>query len=459
MHLDDLRHELQAIADDAPPSSGDARVVVRPAVRRLWARRLLAGVVVLAVGSGAVATLARNQHHGHQVSITGSGPAGSGPRGSGPPGTGPTGTTPALSAATIANGRWRTIAPFPLESRQHDSAIWTGSQMIVWGGDNGQRVFGDGAAYDPVTNTWRALPPAPIAARTFAAVVWTGREMFVWGGGRAYVGSYTSDCAAFDPVTWKWRAISAAPLSARYGADAVWTGKEVIVFGGSDSNTYAATRLDAAAYDPATDRWKQIAPMPGVDNATVEDLRFVWTGNKLFVWEFWSGTVGNLDLRRQQLVEYDPNDDSWRHGPAPDDPHRNVYAPIWTGDEIVSAAEPPLCDLPDGAQNCGPPPTNLQGGEFDPATGTWRSMPHGPADDGESASVWTGADLVVLSGQVNDRATGRTIVEAGTAAAWNPLTNAWTSLPRAPFADSLATGFWTGREILIWGADGGIEYR
>jgi hypothetical protein len=443
MRLDDLRQELRDIADEAPPSARDARSVIGPAVRRRWTRRIVASVVTLAVVSGAVATVTHDQHHARRLSIAGSGPPG---------------TTPSLSPATIANGRWSAIAPFPLATRTDETTLWTGSQLIVWGGDNGQRVFGDGAAYDPDTDTWRVLPPAPIAARTFAAVVWTGREMIVWGGDRAYVGNYASDGAAFDPVAWKWRPIAAAPLTARYGPDAVWTGTDVIVFGGSRSNSDASTLLDAAAYDPATDRWKPIAPMPGVNNATVETLSSVWTGSELFVWEFWTGTVGNVDLRRQQLVEYDPSADSWRPGPQTDNPHRNVYAPIWTGSDIVSTAEPPLCDLPDGAANCGPPPTNLHADELDPASGMWRSIPHGPADDGEIASVWTGDELVVVSGQVIDRATGKTTVEAGTAADWNPDTNAWTALPRAPFASDVATGFWTGSEILIWGSARGVRY-
>jgi hypothetical protein len=53
--------------------------------------------------------------------------------------------------------------------------------MIAWGGE--EDPDGVGAAYDPETDTWRPLSatnrPEP---RAWHAAVWTGREMIVWGG-------------------------------------------------------------------------------------------------------------------------------------------------------------------------------------------------------------------------------------------------------------------------------------
>jgi len=444
MRLDDLREELQAIADEAPPISHGVSSVVRSAVRRLRTRRVLAGVVAAAVAAGGFAAVTRDGRAHRRLSIAGSGPSG---------------TTPSPSTATIADGHWSAIAPLPLEPRTDASVIWTGSLMIVWGGHQDDHVLGNGAAYDPDTNSWRALPPAPISARAAASAVWTGREMIVWGGDRKFVGDYASDGAAFDPVAWTWRRIAAAPLAPRYRADMMWTGTEAIVFGGYETNTGDLTSaLDAAAYDPATDRWRPIASLPGVNGAAIETLSFVWTGKRLLVWELWSRATNALGSFGRQLVEYDPSADALQRGPEPDNPHRNVYAPIWTGHEVIAPAVAPLCDLPDGAQNCGPPPPDLHGSTFDPATGAWASMPHGPADDGQAESVWTGDDLVAFSSGLNDSLTGKTTIRPGTAAAWNPTSNTWTTLPRAPSVPGLPTSFWTGRQILVWGTDGGVRY-
>src|SRR5205085_1738599 len=63
------------------------------------------------------------------------------------------------------------------------TAVWTGSQMIVWGGFNGSSVFNTGGRYNPGTNSWTATSTtnAP-AGRERHTAVWTGTEMIVWGG-------------------------------------------------------------------------------------------------------------------------------------------------------------------------------------------------------------------------------------------------------------------------------------
>ncbi|GAC1356357.1 MAG: hypothetical protein NVSMB47_09800 [Polyangiales bacterium] len=51
--------------------------------------------------------------------------------------------------------------------------------MIVWGGG----ASGDGARYDPIRDTWQAVSPkgAP-TVRGGHSAVWTGTEMIVYGG-------------------------------------------------------------------------------------------------------------------------------------------------------------------------------------------------------------------------------------------------------------------------------------
>jgi N-acetylneuraminic acid mutarotase len=70
-------------------------------------------------------------------------------------------------------------------ARHEHIAVWTGTRMIVWGGRfafNSTR-FDDGGSYDPQTDTWTATPltGAP-GARSGHAAVWTGNQMLIWGG-------------------------------------------------------------------------------------------------------------------------------------------------------------------------------------------------------------------------------------------------------------------------------------
>ena len=42
-------------------------------------------------------------------------------------------------------------------ARYLHTAVWTGSEMIVWGGYNGSSYFNDGGRYNPAANSWTAV--------------------------------------------------------------------------------------------------------------------------------------------------------------------------------------------------------------------------------------------------------------------------------------------------------------
>jgi hypothetical protein len=70
--------------------------------------------------------------------------------------------------------------------RFNHTAVWTGSEMIVWGGctDGGcNSSFNTGGRYNPSTDSWTPTNTANApAARWAHTAVWTGSEMIVWGG-------------------------------------------------------------------------------------------------------------------------------------------------------------------------------------------------------------------------------------------------------------------------------------
>jgi hypothetical protein len=67
--------------------------------------------------------------------------------------------------------------------RAGPKAVWTGTEMIVWGGGGGMSLFSTGGRYNPSTDSWTAtsLSNAP-SHRTRHTAVWSGSEMIVWGG-------------------------------------------------------------------------------------------------------------------------------------------------------------------------------------------------------------------------------------------------------------------------------------
>src|SRR6202035_1693441 len=91
-----------------------------------------------------------------------------------------------------------TNAPDP---RYEHTAVWTGSEMIVWGGSGGGGDLTSGGRYNPSTDSWIATGDSP-SARDAHTAVWTGSEMIIWGGG---TNLYLSTGGRYDPSTDRWK--------------------------------------------------------------------------------------------------------------------------------------------------------------------------------------------------------------------------------------------------------------
>ena len=57
--------------------------------------------------------------------------------------------------APTTRGLRRASPTRPLPETNH-TAVWTGSEMIVWGGSNGSSYFNTGGRYNPSTDSWIA---------------------------------------------------------------------------------------------------------------------------------------------------------------------------------------------------------------------------------------------------------------------------------------------------------------
>src|SRR5207244_10951014 len=67
-------------------------------------------------------------------------------------------------------------------ARDAHTAVWTSSQMIVWGGFGGS-FLNTGGRYNPSNDSWTATSTAGApTARDFHTAVWTSSEMILWGG-------------------------------------------------------------------------------------------------------------------------------------------------------------------------------------------------------------------------------------------------------------------------------------
>ena len=405
------------------------------------------------------------------------------------------------TAPTVAPTRlWNALpagVPGTVSGRAYHTAIWTGTQMIVWGGQNGNdaavggTIFGDGAIYTPATNSWTYLPAgaanAP-SARFNHTAVWTGTQMIIWGG-LTYNASLSSSLpvtvntgASYDPATNTWTALSASNQpAARYAHTATWTGSEMIVWGGSASHYFTNGQnvtprpngLDGGRYNPVTNTWTTIPiGASGEPSANRMNHTAVWTGTQMIVW----GGDGSCTMLQDGGV-YTPATNTWQYLPGTDanvPGYRGQHTAVWTGTQMLIW----------GGGNA---PMYGDGGLYNPATNTWTrieggnyavagiSQPNQAQARFLHTAVWTGSQLVVWGGTRYCGGCGPAVLCSdsshllGDGGMYNPATNTWSYIPStlaaSPGTRSGQTVVWTGTQMIVWGgqrvtslADGGVYY-
>ncbi len=285
-----------------------------------------------------------------------------------------------------ATGTWAALAPGPdpQMSQNYDSAIWTGREMIVFGLTN--------AAYNPSTNTWHRVPFAPGVIG--AVRLWTGRQVIFWGGGCC--GMVSARGAAYDPAANSWRLLPVSPLAARTGVTGAWTGREVIIAGGWRPGGPAAparTFADAAAYNPATGRWRTLAPMPGPRASATT----VYDGHEVL---FIGGSRTGAEASTGTGVAWNPATGRWRQLPAMAFARTGNVA-AWTGRDVLIWGG---LSGPYGSQAIPP-----HGEFYRPAADRWYGLPMAPLHGrSDPAAVWTGTSMIVWGGWYSGGAGSRT---------------------------------------------------
>ncbi|HEX4823484.1 MAG TPA: hypothetical protein VFV19_04195 [Candidatus Polarisedimenticolaceae bacterium] len=307
--------------------------------------------------------------------------------------------------------------------RQKPRAVWTGTEMIVWGGEpNGVMT---GARYDPATDTWRpiARAHAPTALSDYSAV-WTGSEMIVWGGS-----PIQNSGARYNPVsdTWAPTSTMGAP-SARFGHTAVWTGTGMVIWGGFITSSGASTDT-GGIYDPSTDSWTTTSVVGAPSQSSGNPA--VWTGKRMLV--IGSGSISG--------GSYDPVANAWNSVSTVGQPHSAFGSTvIWAGRVMIVWG--------------GLGPTNAlnTGARYDPSTDSWAptTTAGAPAPRTLHSAVWTGREMIVWGGDRGDE----NYVPGG--AAYDPNVDAWRPIgSEGQFPRSSHAAVWTGDEMVVWGGDVG----
>jgi hypothetical protein len=337
---------------------------------------------------------------------------------------------------------WRPTSTTGALTRGYHTAVWTGTQMIVWGGTS----FGAGSAlntggvYDPLSDSWSATStgtnvPAP---RVFHTAVWTGSTMIVWGGESAsFVRLDTGGIYTPASNSWAQTSTFGVPLGRRYHT-AVWSQNTgtMIVWGGQTAAGFTNT---GALYNPAGSGAWASTNLTGAPSARYRHSA-IWTGapqNRMIVWG------GESPAYEATGAVYDPSPSgggSWtavQVTGAP--PGRSFHAAVWTGTQMIVWG---------GASSSSG--TEATGGRYTLASNSWAltsttNVPSARHFDSthENAAVWTGSRMIVWGGYPS----------TGTGGIYNPATDVWESstTESSPTPRYAHTCVWTGTRLVVFG--------
>ncbi len=336
-------------------------------------------------------------------------------------------TPDTLSVASVTSctqGTWSSMPFGVADSRTEHVSVWTGSEMIVWGGHPGI----SSGRYDPATDTWTPMSKGP--GVTLVKAIWTGTEMIVWGVTQGSVPILAG--GRYNPRTDTWATMATTNQPpARVHHSMIWTGTEVIVWGGEEAGSSGRLRT-GGRYNPSTDTWIRTSLI----NAPFERSNHtaVWTGTKMIVWGGRDSSGPPFDTGGI----YDPSTDTWTETGSVGrllSPREHAVS-VWTGSEMLIW----------GGVNGSYYPNDI--GSYDPLTRYWSPIgsADGPSGAIDATAIWTGNEMIVWGGRASRWA-------SGTAGRYNRQDNVWrpVSTISSPAARFLHTAVWTGHEMIVWG--------
>jgi hypothetical protein len=338
------------------------------------------------------------------------------------------------SAHANSAGHWTRIAASSLGPREAATAVWTGHEVLVLGGDRSPcppsadcvaptdpPLRHQAAAYDPASDSWRLLAAPPVSLGFVQQPAVAGGIVYLL----ADAGEGTTRLFGYDPKTDRWA--DAAPPPGDVGG-LVAVGDQVVAYQGSHENGVAPDTV----YDPDKDTWialpaSPLGPASGRTMVALDDHRLVLLDLEL---------VPNPYAERPLLYRaavLDLADRSWQRLP---DSEVVGIGNLWlrSGGLLVN----PATESYDGGEVGNWGRSYPAGGILDPDTGRWSALPATAPPQPQHQHVGTVAgDGVVVTGNsvlhVRDRS--------------------WAALPDLPAlhdVGSTATA-WAGDRLFVWG--------
>ena len=190
----------------------------------------------------------------------------------------------------------------------------------------------------------------------------------------------------------------------------------MLVLGGGSVHT---AYTDGATYDPASRKWQRIDTPTAPNNDRIQWSVATAIGSpRVLAWSLWSKAPtweGQFPPGGADLFVYNEDTNSWTSEPKTPNAAEGTVAAVWTGHDVIVVSGPTPCD------GCSDPGRTETAAEYDPDTNQWTPLPAIPQLhlSNEFASTWTGRAL--FSWATSEYAD-----------AYDPALNVWTPLPAHP---------------------------
>lgn len=148
----------------------------------------------------------------------------------------------------------------PSPERSQPELLWADGRVILWGGfvccdaDLGEPSgAGDGAIYDPVTDTWEPIPENPFGQRGTAITAFHDGSLVVGAG----EGGTDSDRGwyRYTVATGEWSEIADPPTNFDLNSSGVQVGDRLVVWNGT---SLSSTGGPAAVLDLTSGTWRSL---------------------------------------------------------------------------------------------------------------------------------------------------------------------------------------------------------
>jgi N-acetylneuraminic acid mutarotase len=208
--------------------------------------------------------------------------------------------TPLFSVEKVnatEEGSWTTLSPLPMPFYSTLGVAVVDGKIYHIGSDSYMK-------YDPERNTWTDIVPLPIYD-DWSTVVTCQNKIYVIGGQREI------PTQVYDPATDTWENRTSIPTTRIWPGANVVDGK-IYVIGGQIPSPLGVINPSSAndVYDPATDSWSQMAPIPipveGYASAVLDDKIYIISGGT-----FLFGTTYD-PINYVQI--FDPETNQWTNG-------------------------------------------------------------------------------------------------------------------------------------------------